>query len=79
MADHGTRTAYVHDQCRCDPCRKANAKYAQELRSRLYGTEPPDHNASSYTNYGCRCKICRDDHNAVGRAYYHATKDGDLE
>lgn len=33
---HGTRTKYVHDGCRCLPCRMANARYAQEQYARTY-------------------------------------------
>ena len=35
---HGTRTAYVLDRCRCDPCREAARVYeAQRRRTHLYG------------------------------------------
>lgn len=35
---HGTRTAYVVDRCRCDPCREAARIYeAQRRRTHLYG------------------------------------------
>lgn len=35
---HGTRDGYVLDRCRCEPCRKANTAYAQQLRKRrAYG------------------------------------------
>jgi hypothetical protein len=29
---HGTRSAYVNDQCRCDDCRTANREYIRALR-----------------------------------------------
>src|SRR5262245_8158394 len=29
---HGTRSAYVNDKCRCEPCRHANTAYVQENR-----------------------------------------------
>ena len=29
MRDHGTRSRYIHDKCRCDECRRANADYAR--------------------------------------------------
>lgn len=35
---HGTRACYVHDKCRCHPCRAANSTYASEHnRQKLYG------------------------------------------
>lgn len=44
---HGTRTRYVHDRCRCLPCRAANADYAaansrarQQGRVDLVDAEP---------------------------------------
>lgn len=38
VREHGTRTKFVHDQCRCLPCRAANARYAQRLaRDYVYG------------------------------------------
>lgn len=30
MSEHGTRTKYVHDKCRCAKCRTANADYQRD-------------------------------------------------
>lgn len=44
MADHGTRSRYVHG-CRCDSCRLANRLYAREINRHharvSYGLEEP--------------------------------------
>jgi hypothetical protein len=43
---HGTRAAYVHEKCRCDACRTAEAEYqrsyrlANQDRLRQYDREP---------------------------------------
>lgn len=33
MADHGTRTRYYYDLCRCDRCVEANSAYLKRYRS----------------------------------------------
>jgi hypothetical protein len=58
---HGTRTAYTHNGCRCDACRKANAAYHRRRRHERAQNIPDDiaHGTrSTYTNWGCRCKAC---------------------
>ncbi|OGF05229.1 MAG: hypothetical protein A2W00_04590 [Candidatus Eisenbacteria bacterium RBG_16_71_46] len=38
MREHGTRTKYMHDGCRCFPCRLANADYeSSRMRDRRAG------------------------------------------
>lgn len=32
IRSHGTRARYVHDGCRCGPCREANAAYQRARR-----------------------------------------------
>lgn len=39
MRAHGTRTRYVHEKCRCDRCKRANADYE---RARHRQIERPD-------------------------------------
>ena len=59
---HGTRTAYVHDRCRCDACTEANRQYQAALVERLSNSEPLAHMhgmASTYNNWRCRCDACR--------------------
>lgn len=45
MSEHGTRTKYVSDQCRCEPCTAANRAYQRERNRRAarvrYGIEDP--------------------------------------
>lgn len=36
MAEHGTRSAYNHDFCRCVACRAANAAYNRQNRRERY-------------------------------------------
>lgn len=38
MADraHGTRTKYVHEKCRCEPCTIANRTYQQQYMKGKY-------------------------------------------
>jgi hypothetical protein len=33
VADHGTRTRYYYDMCRCDACVEANSEYLRRYRS----------------------------------------------
>lgn len=37
---HGTRSAYVNDRCRCDRCRAANAKWHAERREKAPRDKP---------------------------------------
>lgn len=39
MRAHGTRTKYVHDRCRCRPCRMANTRY-QTVLTALHSPGP---------------------------------------
>lgn len=32
MREHGTRSTYVNEACRCQPCRQAHATYTREWR-----------------------------------------------
>lgn len=69
-ADHGTRSRYLSG-CSCDACRAANRDYMRSLK----GKPPPNHNNSGYSNYGCRCQICKDAHlvyeRSKGYEYQH--------
>lgn len=74
---HGTTTKYVQG-CSCAKCRKAWAAYTLQLRherAKLPTRVIPNHgSASTYANWACRCRKCKDAHNARMRAYYHARK-----
>lgn len=64
MAPHGTRSAYQHDGCRCDDCRRAEAvNQATTRAARAAKGVPPEmpHGLSTYVNWGCRCEVCRID------------------
>ena len=67
---HGTLSAYLNHDCRCDPCKAANAanqrryraeKKKQEVPPEVHGTD------NGYTNYGCREACCRAAHAAARR------------
>jgi hypothetical protein len=38
--EHGTRTAYQRDHCRCLPCRAANTAYQARYRGKVARGEP---------------------------------------
>lgn len=57
IQSHGTRSRY-RDGCHCDECRRDNAERQAKLRIKLSYKEPPQHGASGYTNYSCRCPKC---------------------
>lgn len=62
---HGSRSTYIHEDCRCDLCRAANTAYAKQMRAdrrRRIEADPtlrPHGDAYTYTNWGCRCQPCR--------------------
>lgn len=65
MSEHGTRSKYKHDRCRCPACRKANSIYcAAAKRDRQERPVPPDLHGryTTYLNYRCRCERCREAH-----------------
>lgn len=57
---HGTRAGYIRG-CTCEECRVANNRYALERKRRVREGEMkiPSHGLSGYTNYGCKCSICK--------------------
>ena len=59
--EHGTRSRYSNDGCRCEPCRQAEREYQEARRGPLKPRRtPPQHGtASCYSNLGCRCAPCR--------------------
>lgn len=66
---HGTYAKY-HSGCRCWRCTKANAEYnavnrclrEKRLRDGLAPKNLKHGDASTFTNWGCRCKSCVDAH-----------------
>ena len=36
----------------------SNSAQVKAWRARVKGQEPPNHGASGFSNYGCRCKVC---------------------
>jgi hypothetical protein len=50
--------------CRCAECRKANNAMQLAWRTKNLGRDPMTipHGSYGYTNYGCRCDICRESH-----------------
>lgn len=63
MITHGLRSTYTHG-CHCTDCATANRIY-QTNRSRR-GQVPPggSHGYSGYINFGCRCPVCTEAHDA---------------
>lgn len=66
-SEHGTKSRYVHDGCRCVPCTEANrdaiARKNRDRRAQTAangGIAPidPHGTASTYGNWGCRCDPC---------------------
>ena len=68
---HGTYRAYIDDGCRCTACREANRVTCAAWRARQ--GEPLRHDASTYSNYRCRCATCRAAHAAKMRLRYQGT------
>jgi hypothetical protein len=66
MSAHGTHSRYVHESCRCQACTAANTAYqTQRKRQRVAHTRANglpssvQHGLSAFTNWGCRCDVCR--------------------
>lgn len=82
MAEHGTRSRYRRDKCRCDKCRAANAAYIGGLREKkkaeLGAGAVPDeavaHGVSGYANWGCRCSVCAQSRNQSFRGFQAETQ-----
>lgn len=78
---HGTLNGYVNQGCRCDECREANRAYnmarrqeradgksiSEWSRQRGHTGGPRKHNASTYSNWKCRCGECADAYAAYRR------------
>lgn len=70
---HGTYNGYQNLNCRCQPCRDANAEYVRKRRSGRAAeiAENPrraEHGrVSTYHNWGCRCDRCTEAHRFAKR------------
>lgn len=67
LPEHGTYGRYDTHKCRCETCRLANnirQKAANKRRSamRRQGIAEFEHGYCGYTNWGCRCHKCSDEH-----------------
>lgn len=74
---HGTYKRYDKHGCKCTECRRANAKYHEQLRYRRSSRPLPKgikHNRSTYYNYGCGCDICMEDARRYLREYRRRQK-----
>lgn len=60
---------YVEHKCRCPYCSFSDWEYQRIKQLRLKGTEPPEHGLSGYTNYQCRCDVCKAARRDWGRDY----------
>jgi hypothetical protein len=80
-AEHGTDSRYTNQRCRCVPCTDAHAVYMRDLRADHYartaangGIAPVDaHNRHTYSNWGCHCPDCTEDHR-LGRISQRAAR-----
>jgi hypothetical protein len=78
---HGTLQGYRRHNCRCDDCRRAHKRHNQKRRERRFATRDTAdfmHNASGYTNWGCRCALCKADHHDAMVAAYQSRLDRGL-
>lgn len=77
----GTRYWYIHGNCRCDECKKANAEEQRRMsanrKKRLQdGTANVEHGKpSTYINWGCRCDPCKEAHSEQMAARWQAKQD----
>lgn len=69
---HGKTGTYGNHKCRCDECREATRRYANEIRARRFAMRVlidgrlvaahlpyKSHGTpGAYSNYGCRCVAC---------------------
>lgn len=69
---HGTRTKFVHDGCRCLPCRSANSLYQQRLYRRQGHSKPYKVRAVGYGWF-----LVRENHDGHDGEIVHRTKDRD--
>lgn len=70
-SQHGTYSHYTNHGCRCDECRKANAKARHNLHQRFLNNEVVVKHGddSTYKNWGCRCDACAAIHSKNMKAY----------
>ena len=78
---HGTDNGYINLGCRCDKCKAAKAaRNARERQVRHATTRSEgvpagvQHNASTYSNWGCRCQACTQEWAKYILAQYHARR-----
>lgn len=58
---HGFYSSYSNNQCRCQDCRDAWARYSRDARRRRAFRTPFSlipHGTNGYGNYLCRCDTC---------------------
>jgi hypothetical protein len=73
---HGTTTGYVTPyRCRCDRCRAAWAAWTAQRNSQrrqllAEGVDVEHGSRSTYGNWGCRCRPCKDAANVYRRDWY---------
>lgn len=71
--EHGDAKKYAQG-CRCTECRSAHAeRHRMQQQRRLSDPKAADRaghgNASTYQNYGCRCRPCTEANTAKSLAY----------
>jgi hypothetical protein len=56
---HGTTACYQQSRCRCKPCKRAEYRRMYKNKTARLGRTPPTHGLSGYTNWDCRCDVCK--------------------
>lgn len=68
---HGTVNGYRNLNCRCPPCREAatrqHRKYIAGVRAA--GKILGEHGTGTAYSSGCRCDVCKNEHNRRSREY----------
>ena len=63
ITKHGTASSYQRG-CRCDECTSAGRERKRQLDAerREHPEDAPHGTTGGYTNWGCRCDLCRKVH-----------------
>ena len=74
MRAHGHESTYAVG-CRCVDCTEAHARCTARWRAKakdraLSGSPDVPHGRGGYTNWSCRCDVCKKAGSAAYKAYY---------
>ncbi len=69
---HGTKAAYIHWACRCEPCCAAgSADYKNRKQRGLEPDDPRHGTKAGYDTWACRCEPCCNAYAAYKRFYVY--------